>query len=114
MRISDWSSDVCSSDLLGIEPGRRHQLPADRFTPATARRDRPPAGGDRGGRRQRAEAKGFWTAGLEPGPPGVRPLAGDRRGARDRKSGVEGKRVSVGVYMGGRVISKKKKKKDTK
>src|SRR3546814_16888193 len=23
MRISDWSSDVCSSDLLGLEPGRR-------------------------------------------------------------------------------------------
>src|SRR3546814_1983265 len=23
MRISDWSSDVCSSDLSGIAPGRR-------------------------------------------------------------------------------------------
>src|SRR3546814_2178932 len=33
MRISDWSSDVCSSDLLnalaGDHPGRLHVLPLD-------------------------------------------------------------------------------------
>src|SRR3546814_13451587 len=33
MRISDWSSDVCSSDLLnalaGDHPGRLHALPLD-------------------------------------------------------------------------------------
>src|SRR3546814_7447180 len=26
MRISDWSSDVCSSDLPAVEPGRVHLL----------------------------------------------------------------------------------------
>src|SRR3546814_11559191 len=25
MRISDWSSDVCSSDLVGVKAGRRGQ-----------------------------------------------------------------------------------------
>src|SRR3546814_20234897 len=29
MRISDWSSDVCSSDLPAVEPGDGTQLPAD-------------------------------------------------------------------------------------
>src|SRR3546814_7435211 len=28
MRISDWSSDVCSSDLLAVD---EHQLPGDAF-----------------------------------------------------------------------------------
>src|SRR3546814_2925174 len=27
MRISDWSSDVCSSDLIGADPGCRLMIP---------------------------------------------------------------------------------------
>src|SRR3546814_10509051 len=40
MRISDWSSDVCSSDLLGRQVGEPHIL--ERLAPlgAGARRDR--------------------------------------------------------------------------
>src|SRR3546814_1896663 len=40
MRISDWSSDVCSSDL---QP-RKGQMPAPPVGEAVARRDRRPAG----------------------------------------------------------------------
>src|SRR3546814_2901664 len=31
MRISDWSSDVCSSDLIAREPSHRLQAPHMRF-----------------------------------------------------------------------------------
>src|SRR3546814_4039425 len=34
MRISDWSSDVCSSDLIGRWRGRRHR---ERYTSASPR-----------------------------------------------------------------------------
>src|SRR3546814_1760432 len=43
MRISDWSSDVCSSDLLGGPHGAR---------------------GDRGGRTARREVSGWWRPAL--------------------------------------------------
>src|SRR3546814_10820477 len=48
MRISDWSSDVCSSDLVerqrdGEQP-RKGQMPAPPVGEAVARRDRRPAG----------------------------------------------------------------------
>src|SRR3546814_16336484 len=36
MRISDWSSDVCSSDLGGLERGHAERLP--RLQPITRRR----------------------------------------------------------------------------
>src|SRR3546814_13152983 len=32
MRISDWSSDVCSSDLLLFPPGQPHHLPIGAIT----------------------------------------------------------------------------------
>src|SRR3546814_7744387 len=38
MRISDWSSDVCSSDLGGGEPHPRPARPRARFRPAVAAR----------------------------------------------------------------------------
>src|SRR3546814_9615263 len=31
MRISDWSSDVCSSDLLGIERDQRSHIKTDEY-----------------------------------------------------------------------------------
>src|SRR3546814_1245501 len=41
MRISDWSSDVCSSDLVGERPGRDRQRMFDRVEHRpTARVDR--------------------------------------------------------------------------
>src|SRR3546814_14035166 len=36
MRISDWSSDVCSSDLAGPEDRSGSRLPQDRRTTVTA------------------------------------------------------------------------------
>src|SRR3546814_18367614 len=78
MRISDWSSDVCSSDLPG-----RLAAGADRLA-----RHR---GGM--GRRHRRRVPG---------------LAAVPGGHRDRKSVVLGKSVSVRVDVGGRRIIKKK------
>src|SRR3546814_16826761 len=97
MRISDWSSDVCSSDLsynngvpaktgmtkLGERPGPdasgAHNPALSPYAASASRsRDRP------------------WRAVATYGP---RP---------DRKSVVSGKSVSVRVDLGGRSIIKKK------
>src|SRR3546814_12835544 len=109
MRISDWSSDVCSSDLpryrrpgAGQERGRRRarrRYRGRRGVPGRGRDDGlsldHAAFGDRHARRGRPVA----------GRPG-----GARRGPypRDRKSLVEGKGVSVRVAIGGSRIIKKK------
>src|SRR3546814_14716772 len=101
MRISDWSSDVCSSDLLlfvmlvGV-PG----LP-----PAHALMDRSDVLGAEFG--QRRGRNGQHHAGI-PIEAGLQDLDGHAR--RDRKSVVEGKSVSVRVDLGGRRILKKKTK----
>src|SRR3546814_16493075 len=107
MRISDWSSDVCSSDLLRA-PGSRadHRLAAQPRRawsfwglPGAAGRSRPhlpAAPGARAPHRLRREDQ---------------PRAG---GQRDRKSDVEGKRVSVRVDPGGsRLLTKKNNKQET-
>src|SRR3546814_14371411 len=79
MRISDWSSDVCSSDLGSTPPRARSGRGAARSPrqPTPRGRRAPPA-----------------------------PAARD---GGDRKSVGQGKRVSVRVYLGGRRIIKKKK-----
>src|SRR3546814_20652401 len=91
MRISDWSSDVCSSDLRGNlrggMAGRGESCAADRSQNlerggAPALRGKPP---DRGPCRTR-----------------------DGRAPIDRKSEGEGKRVPGGVeFGGGRLIKQK-------
>src|SRR3546814_16340056 len=95
MRISDWSSDVCSSDL-------RHRR--DQLSEAAARCD---ATGDR-------------IVTLRPlssyhPPPGRRaPRRPVRRSLLgDRKRVVSGKSLSVRVDLGGRRILKKKNKTTT-
>src|SRR3546814_12849486 len=90
MRISDWSSDVCSSDL----PVTAGALTAAVLFIA-----------------ERAETLvGIWGLGLA--PTGERDPLGLRRAAlgliRDRKSVVEGKSGSVRVDLGGRRIIKQK------
>src|SRR3546814_19770301 len=89
MRISDWSSDVCSSDLLAqatsapaVDRAHRHRQELPRL-----------CAGEGSDRRQAI------------GP--IPALAAIGRGA-DRKSVVEGKSVSVRVVLGGRRIIKKK------
>src|SRR3546814_12898304 len=95
MRISDWSSDVCSSDLARRQPfgEKLTQQIAGPFVGPDQRRDV-----EHEARRARVEVKprrGFIHA--------VRQKA-------DRKSVVEGTSVSVRVDLGGRRIIKKKHK----
>src|SRR3546814_17780653 len=109
MRISDWSSDVCSSDL----PRRRRRTPMRVmvFVKATEDSERglPPAAE----MTELFEAMGKFNeelvnAGVMIDGDGLKPSSA---GKRDRKSGVEGKSVSVRVDRGGRRILKKKKRK---
>src|SRR3546814_14699429 len=116
MRISDWSSDVCSSDLTG-RGEVRHRLSVG-LDPGRA------AGC--GGGRQCPEK---WNAGgvgslsqVSVHAPGagnhrkqlLSSAQSSGRGEVDRKSCVSGKGVSVRVDRGGRrIIKKKKKTKDT-
>src|SRR3546814_14474165 len=100
MRISDWSSDVCSSDLC---------LPAMRIDqqPAYVLHARP----------YRETSLLLECLTREHGRLGVvaRGVRGERarlRRAQDRKSVVEGKRVSVRVALGGRRIIQKKSTSD--
>src|SRR3546814_16370958 len=99
MRISDWSSDVCSSDLCtSIEwEGTRINIvdtPGRKFHILTAKRVLHVIRGQAVGCK-------FWR---------VQPNAHrrPRLPAEDRKSVVKGKSVSVRVYLGGRSIVKKK------
>src|SRR3546814_15645979 len=86
MRISDWSSDVCSSDLSASEPdGPRTIMLTNDLLPGIAGIDRS----------KLCDCDfltwGYWAADA------------------DRKSVVWGKSVSVRVDLGGRRIIKKKK-----
>src|SRR3546814_12228682 len=123
MRISDWSSDVCSSDLF-LFPMRGWKDALLEYTAASVEVLVPHEGlegtvGPRPGRQQLVlvpheglEANAASPAGA-PGTPGVLvPHEGVEVTAlsRDRKSGGWGKSVSVSVDLGGRRSSKKKKK----
>src|SRR3546814_17884421 len=130
MRISDWSSDVCSSDLrsgkheAGQQQGKHH-APHGRdqaghqvsvasigtgaeVRPATARANGPEVPGN-----AIAVARSCAGAWGSPGWPGSR-----GRGARGRgwgrKSGVEGERGSGRVDHGGQLVIDENHKKDTK
>src|SRR3546814_13180483 len=99
MRISDWSSDVCSSDLRV----QRHEVLG--------------AGGDVGdvGIPVVVDVGEPIAVGARPVPLHLTSVAVRRRRGRlgrwrDRKSVVSGKSVSVRVDLGGRRIIKKKKK----
>src|SRR3546814_16862994 len=99
MRISDWSSDVCSSDLLQMLDGARAVLrPIGRDRPRSARSDP-----GQHGRRCSGEHD---LRSMAPAP-GQRGEHGDRRG--DRTSVVSGKSVSVRVDLCGRRTIQKKK-----
>src|SRR3546814_16532464 len=86
MRISDWSSDVCSSDLDEAAGDHRRQRGQDRRHRMKARD-------------QRRRGEGHQAIGDEEG-----------RGRQERKSVAEGKRVSVSVDLGGSRNFKKKKR----
>src|SRR3546814_4641808 len=101
MRISDWSSDVCSSDLRQHRVGARLRVHVDR-----ARRHA------RQSRRHR-EAEPHRARELVEEFPFLDDVRARRRieqCGRDRKSVVQGKSVSVRVDLGGLRIIKKKKR----
>src|SRR3546814_20494041 len=104
MRISDWSSDVCSSDLIGSGP--TNSMRGAAFLTGIENAIVMDVGGttcDIG-----VLAKGFpreSTLSID--------IGGVRTNFRDRKSVVSGKSVSVRVDLGGRrIITKKKNRKN--
>src|SRR3546814_20787786 len=101
MRISDWSSDVCSSDLRDCRTAQGGRArPSPGRNRSSHRMPQPPQHGRTDGRTLRQGCR------QQPG----RSLCHDRsRRFQDRKSVVKGKSVSVRVDLGGRRIIKKKK-----
>src|SRR3546814_12910936 len=98
MRISDWSSDVCSSDLSGRQAG------VDAPLSLSQARGLP----DRRGRRiGRAVQALFEQPSQMVGAPRIAVAAGRLEPAR--KSVGSGKSVSVRVDLGGRRVIKKNK-----
>src|SRR3546814_19747098 len=111
MRISDWSSDVCSSDLCDRAGQRGRAYPLERNA-CDQRRPVPDRQcGPGGGFRPGGGAVGR-TALHRPARPGQRAGAGSAD--EDRKRVVTGKSVSVRVDRGGRRIIKKKNKEKSK
>src|SRR3546814_20248625 len=106
MRISDWSSDVCSSDLIMTKTFIRLQKGADAGDAflASSYADMaayPPSDiGQKHGFVQFAPQEGESPE-----------ATAKRLMHEDRQSVVEGKSVSVRVDLGGRRLIKKKKKK---
>src|SRR3546814_15559848 len=100
MRISDWSSDVCSSDL-------QVDLPTEILLDTNPRaRRRATLRVGRGGHQRPDQRAQVPHGGMVADP--------QRDGVvypgEDRKSVVSGKSVSVRVDLGGRRIIKKKKR----
>src|SRR3546814_20086431 len=105
MRISDWSSDVCSSDLSGL-----HRTTGFGLHSRTATPEQIEAFGEAlSNNLNRRYAKAL----LEIDSNTKIKVLGETalRGGKiiDRKSVVQGKRVSVRVDLGGRRIIKKKR-----
>src|SRR3546814_17139621 len=106
MRISDWSSDVCSSDLAQLERGQ--SLVGDHGDPVghvriVAAGVFSATGGPRRPARSCAHVR---TRALRP-PPG----GGDRRGRRRQIGRASCRERSVRVDLGGRRNLKKKTQK---
>src|SRR3546814_19355562 len=111
MRISDWSSDVCSSDLVDVALHLGHvearlQAAGLENRDADLRHEAPGAGS---AVKQAAERAAGGTGGS--GQADAREEGRACGADADRKSVVSGKRVSGRVDLGGRRIIKKKTKK---
>src|SRR3546814_12374042 len=115
MRISDWSSDVCSSDLL--YPGRRYNgSSSGAMAPNTGRSDGRSFNNSREGRNmllttlKHAAKHAALGVGLALAISGAAQAekvlrvgnAGEPHSMEDRTSAVSGKSVSVRVVLGGR------------
>src|SRR3546814_14082010 len=107
MRISDWSSDVCSSDLINAtlpeSPTKKAPRVRSRWGALCNERER----ARRPGIAQSYHAR--TSSGSYPGWPRKQAIQarclGADGGQEDRKSAVEGKRGSVGVdFVGTRIL----------
>src|SRR3546814_11941224 len=98
MRISDWSSDVCSSDLAVSSSQARAWRCASAISSRDISLDR--------------SARHCWPSTLPPSAARLNHLCAWIRSTstppEDRKSVVQGKGVSVRVDLGGRRMLKKK------
>src|SRR3546814_18962800 len=96
MRISDWSSDVCSSDLRSRTNSTKHfnQLASSRKLPSAMPLSR------------RKRTKACLTR-MRRKTPSFRTTTISRSSKTDRKRSVEGKSVSVRVDRGDRRITNK-------
>src|SRR3546814_17954596 len=94
MRISDWSSDVCSSDLDAACPVRQHEQVGVRDRELVAEQELPSFELLLDQRIAAVQVREALLAHFGKG----------RRIEPDRKSVVEGKSVSVRVVLGGRRI----------
>src|SRR3546814_11324929 len=106
MRISDWSSDVCSSDLNSNStlPSRKQESPKNGSARLSSRTAQDQSDGHPHPANQES---GDWRRNRSTREDSHSPWA-----RTDRKSVVKGKRVSVRVDIGGRRIIKKKKNKN--
>src|SRR3546814_18050399 len=100
MRISDWSSDVCSSDLAAMP------LPSEDTTPPVTKMSGVTGLAGVMAAAARWKAPFYRLAARRARRGGI----GSRPAARlvDRTGVVQGKSVSVRVYLGGRRLLKKK------
>src|SRR3546814_15862539 len=112
MRISDWSSDVCSSDLHGRLIAATTIAGGAGLGAGGFRTETQAVCGVEPSQAAAAGADGVYVhhrrADLIAGNEAFRP---DERPALARKSRVEGQEVAVRVGLGGRRFIKKKKKK---
>src|SRR3546814_16930221 len=111
MRISDWSSDVCSSDL---QPAEQHREGQDPFRGIRQRREGTGGAGDIA---QRRAGVGDGGGGNRETRHTVDPRGTQqppRPGRKDPQGGRSGQRVSTRVESGGRTnIKKKTQRRDT-
>src|SRR3546814_15925264 len=116
MRIMDWSSDVCSSDLVfgvAAEQGvQRQQAGQEHRHPEYAGRDLCQrsrfVAQCKGEQHDYEEGEQGGLQGVAAAAPEAAAVAGDQRFCCDRKSVVTGKSVSVRVVVGGALNIKKK------
>src|SRR3546814_17317096 len=110
MRISDWSSDVCSSDL---RHHRRHSVPVPEGRPRSA--DQHAVSASRVDRRGHPRpVRRLSERQARAGSRRLQDPVDLERPETDRKSVGQGKSVSVRVDLGGRrIIKKKNKRKQT-
>src|SRR3546814_12049264 len=101
MRISDWSSDVCSSDLPPPRRGRPMGVWGGSRRTAMRQTSKRRASREDGGAKPPAPRASLYED-------VTRRIIAELEAGRDRKSVVSGKSVSVRVDLGGRRIIKKK------